>query len=214
MQSDPTRVASHDLHHQHTPVAVGGGAHPIQGLGRNLHRGQETKGDFRTLDVVVDGLRHADHIDARVHKGLSAGHGAVTSDHHQGRHALFLHALQTMGHAVLVNRLTIAVMGRQIPTGIRAVGRAQNRPPRIQDPAHILQTQRSEFTHNEAFKTILDTNHLDARRDGFKGHHPNHCIEARAVAPASQDADALGSTRGSIGCHRRQDTNPEASSSA
>ena len=62
-ESDPTRVAAHQLDN-HDPLVRGRGrVQLVDGVGGGLHRGVEAEGDRCRLEVVVDRLRHSDHAE-------------------------------------------------------------------------------------------------------------------------------------------------------
>ena len=83
VERDPTRVPAHDLDHEHPAVRGGGGEQPIDALGRHLDRGVEPEGGVSHLQVVVDGLGHADHAEAGVRELSSDGERSVAADRDQ-----------------------------------------------------------------------------------------------------------------------------------
>ena len=62
---DPPGVAAHDLDDHHPVVALGGGVQPVDGVGRDLHRGVEPEGEVGLRQVVVDRLGNADDCAPR-----------------------------------------------------------------------------------------------------------------------------------------------------
>ena len=57
-------VATHHLDDHHAVVALGGGVEPVDRVGRDLHRGVEPERVVGRRQVVVDRLRHPDHLRA------------------------------------------------------------------------------------------------------------------------------------------------------
>jgi len=64
VERDPTRVAAHHLDDDDPPVRRGRGEQPIDALRSEADRGVETEGGIGALEIVVDGLGHADHPQA------------------------------------------------------------------------------------------------------------------------------------------------------
>ena len=64
VERDPAGVAAHHLDHHHPVVGLGRRVQAVDRLGRDLQRGVEAEGDVGGADVVVDRLRHPEHVDA------------------------------------------------------------------------------------------------------------------------------------------------------
>src|ERR1019366_4438949 len=56
---DPAGIASHHFDNDDAIVRIGGGVDAVDGLGGDHHGGIEAKGGVGAVDVVVDGLGHA-----------------------------------------------------------------------------------------------------------------------------------------------------------
>ena len=74
VERDPAGVTAHDLDHHHPMVGLGGGVKPVDRLGGDVQRGVEAEGDVGGADVVVDRLRHPDHVETML--GVEAVGGA------------------------------------------------------------------------------------------------------------------------------------------
>ncbi len=72
VQRDPAGVAAHHLDDQRPVMALGRGVQPVDGLHRDVHRGVEAERVVGRAQVVVDGLRHADHGRRRLSCSLAA----------------------------------------------------------------------------------------------------------------------------------------------
>ena len=64
VERDPAGVAAHHLDHHHPVVGLGRGVQAVDRLGRDVQRGVEAEGDVGGAEVVVDRLRHPEHVDA------------------------------------------------------------------------------------------------------------------------------------------------------
>ena len=64
VQRDPAGVPAHHLDDERAVVRLGGGVQAVDRLGRDVDRGVEAEGVVGRVEVVVDGLRHADDADA------------------------------------------------------------------------------------------------------------------------------------------------------
>ena len=84
VQGDPADVAAHDLGDHAAVVGVAGGAQPVHRLGGDLHGGVEAERVVGGGEVVVDGLGHADDLDAGVGEALGGRQGALAADRDDG----------------------------------------------------------------------------------------------------------------------------------
>ena len=80
---DPSGIATHHLHHHHAMMGGGGGVQAIERLDHHTDRGIESDAELGDGEVVVDGLRYADHRIAAVTHGSSDGKGIVPADRDQ-----------------------------------------------------------------------------------------------------------------------------------
>ena len=64
MQGDPAGIASHHLDDDDAAVGLGGRVQAIDRIGGKADRRIEAEAAGRSVDVVVDRLRHADEWDA------------------------------------------------------------------------------------------------------------------------------------------------------
>ena len=84
VQRDPADVPAHHLGDHAAVVCVARGAQAVHGLGRDLHSGVESERVIGRVEVVVDGLRHADDPDALVREPLGRGERAFAADRDDG----------------------------------------------------------------------------------------------------------------------------------
>ena len=64
IEGEPARLVAHDLDEDGPAVAVCGGVHLAHALCSDLRRRIEPEGEFRTPDIVVDGLGQPDDVAA------------------------------------------------------------------------------------------------------------------------------------------------------
>ena len=83
VQRDPARVAAHHLDHEHPVVRLGGGVQPVDRLGGDVDRGVEAEREVGAAEVVVDGLRYADDVDAQVGQLGGDAEGVLAADRDQ-----------------------------------------------------------------------------------------------------------------------------------
>src|SRR5664280_3243243 len=77
---NPTRVSAHHFNHDHALMSFRGGMHAVNGFGRGVHRGVETKTEIGPHQIVVDGFRNADHLQAQLVHALGHAHGVVSAN--------------------------------------------------------------------------------------------------------------------------------------
>ena len=66
VQGDPAGVPAHHLDDQDAVVGLGRRVQPVDGLGGDVDGGVEAEREVGAGQVVVDGLRDADDVDAQV----------------------------------------------------------------------------------------------------------------------------------------------------
>ena len=98
---DPPGVATHHLDDHHPVVALRGGVQPVDGIGRDLHRGVEPEGVVGRRQVVVDRLRHADDVRAVGPELRGDAEGVLTADRDQRVDPLPLEGVEHARDAVV-----------------------------------------------------------------------------------------------------------------
>ncbi len=83
MQRDPAGVSAHDLDHQRAVVRLGRGVQPVDRLHGDVDGGVEAEGVVGGTEVVVDGLRHSDDVDAEVVQLGGDAEGVLAADRDQ-----------------------------------------------------------------------------------------------------------------------------------
>jgi hypothetical protein len=84
VQGDPAGVPSHHLDDQRAVVRLGGGVQPVDGVHGDLHGGVEAERVVGGAQVVVDGLRHADDVEAGRGQLGGDAQGVLAADGDEG----------------------------------------------------------------------------------------------------------------------------------
>ena len=132
VQRDPARVPAHHLDDQGPVVALRGGVQPVDRLHRDVDRGVEAEREIGGTKIVIDGLRHPDHLDALLEQLGGDTEGVLAADRDQRVHAEAGHVVGDPLHA-----------GPPVDVGLERIRprRAQNRAAAGQDPADRLHVE-------------------------------------------------------------------------
>ena len=102
MQCDPADVTAHHFDDHATTVRFSGGAQAVDRLGRDFYSGVETERVVGGGQVVVDGLRHANDLEAGLRETVCSGEGAFATNCDDGVDAMRVErALDVLRSAVL-----------------------------------------------------------------------------------------------------------------
>ena len=200
---DPARVPSHHLDEEHPVVGLGGGVQPVDGVGGDLDRGVEAERHVGAEDVVVDGLRHADHgqVDEVV-EPAGDGEAAVPADDDQ---AVEGHLLEDLAHPLGAVR----VVERTPPLRAQQGAAAGQHPPQGADvEGHGALLQHPVPGVQEA-DDLVPVDGLPLAHDGA-----DHRVETGAVTPTRQhththDRHGRGCLRPGTASTRRGHRDPE-----
>jgi hypothetical protein len=197
VRRDPSGVAAHDLDDHDALVALGGGVQPLERLGHHLDRGGEADRHLGGLEVVVDRLGHADDLGrAALDELLAERHRAVAADHDQPAQI----EPREVGHAGGADVVDLgAAVGQleRVRERVGAVRRAEDGAAAGQELLGPGRIEIDVLLLVQALEAVADADHFPAVGvAGVEHHRADHRVEARAVAAAGEDADALA--------HRRQ----------
>ena len=159
-------------------MAVAGGVQPVDGLHRDAHSGVEAEGVVGRIEVVVDGLRHADDPDAG--PGQPGGHAqrVLAADRDQGVDAELLEVGDHPGLAAL-ERVRIGPGG------------AEDRAAAGQDAADPVQVERHRVRLEHPAPAVLEPDDLvTVLGDPLADHRADDGVQAGAVPAAGEDSDA------------------------
>jgi len=177
-EGEVAAVAAHHLDEERPAVGGGGGLEAVDGLQGHVEGSVHPNRDLRAGEVVVDRGRHAD--DGEPHPGelVSAGLGAVPSDHDQG-----LDPLPSEG----AKCPPPALLGAEL----RAAGAPEDRPPELEDPPHVPRPEGHDLPADEAGVASPHPPNFPAPRDPRADHGADRGVHPRRVAPAREDGDPL-----------------------
>ena len=170
---DPPRVAAHHLDHHHPVVALRRGVQPVDGIGRDLHRGVEAEGEVGGGEVVVDRLGHADHRDARL-VAQPGGHaeGVLAADGDERVDLLASPA--SRAHAPTPSSVWNGLV-RDVPRMV---------PPRWISPRVVAMVSSTRLVVDHAAPAVAEPDDLVAvQRFALADDGADHRVEPRAVAP-------------------------------
>src|SRR5690606_8822187 len=163
----------------------------VDRLGRGHDRRGEAECDLRRLQVVVDRLRHADHLGTiLVHEHLRDVHGAVAADDDQSVQSEtpdgLVYALGT------IDDLALATLLDRPLKRVAPIGRAEDRPALRQDSTHRLRRQVDVALVHQAFEAVKETHANPAILvAGSQYDGADNGVEAGTVAAAGENADSF-----------------------
>ena len=180
VQGDPPRVTAHHLEHHAAFVRVAGGTQPVDGLRGDLDRGVETERVVGRGDVVVDGLRHADDVDAVFEQALRRGGRAVAAD---GDHTVDLEVLEDL---LDVLRAAVRLGVRTESTG------AEDGAALVAQTTHTRAVELDDVAVDQSVPAVTKTDEL-LPVDGFslENRTADDRIQTRAVASGGENAVSL-----------------------
>ena len=150
----------------------------VYGLGGDLHRRLEPEGHLRPADVVVDGLRHADHRESLGVETVGAGQGALASDHDEPTQAMPFNGRPRPFDPVLETERLEA-------------GTAEHRSAAWQQAPAGLHVERRRVVLDYTEPAVSEADHLVAEPTlGTTHNSTDHCVQPRAVAPTGQNPDS------------------------
>jgi hypothetical protein len=120
VKRQPAGVAAHHLDDHHAVVAHGGGVDLVEAFAGGVHGGVEAEGALAAFQVVVDGLGHADAVDAVFDQVRGAGHGAVAADADDGVELGGAHVIDHAVGDVHPFGLAVAFDGEALRVGLVA----------------------------------------------------------------------------------------------
>jgi hypothetical protein len=195
VQGDPAGVSAHHLGDHHPAVGRRRREQPVDAVGGEADGGVEAERRGRLVEVVVDRLRHADHAQAGLMEVVADRQRAVTTDRDQRIDAGLAELVDQLDGAV---DLDVGAVGLQhrVPRGVAAVGRAEDRAPRVLDPPDRLTVELDEsavrvlVAVQETVEAVADAHDRPSPVAGGERRRPDHGVEARGVAAAGTDGDS------------------------
>ena len=176
---DPAGVPAHHLDHDHAVVRLGGRVQAVDRVRGDLHRGLEAEREVGAGQVVVDRLRDADDVHARLRQLARDAERVLAADRDQRVEPQLLerrlHALEPV--------LLLEDVGPR---------RAEDRPAAMQDPARSTRCVRSHRVGGQhSCPAVAEADELvPVVVDPLAHDGADHGVEAGAVAAAGQQSDA------------------------
>lgn len=163
----------------------------VQRFGCGRNRGEKSEGDFRANEVIVDRLRNADDVDPGFRHWSGARHGAVTADDDDRVESLARERGEAFLGAIFPDRFARGGASRAVTSRVALVVRAENRAAARQNAGDILDAEWSNAMFDEALKTVLNADNLNPiLQDRGLRNGADDCVEAGAIAAASEDAES------------------------
>src|SRR6266849_1844521 len=150
----------------------------VDGFGRDFDGGDEAEGQIGSVDVVVDGLGHADQRQTLNEELGGHGKGSFAAHANDGVDAVVRDGLS--------NTLDAVGHGERLHPR-----RTQHRAAARQDAAHALDIEAYPAVFDHAQPTVGEADDLVAIRAlGFANNRSNDRVEAWAITTAGQHTDA------------------------
>ena len=180
MQRDPAGVAAHHLDHEHAVVRLGRGVQPVDRLHRDVDRGVEAEGEVGGVEVVVDRLGDADHVDAEVVQLGRHSEGVLASDGHQRVDAEVEQVLLDLLHAAL-DLERVGARGAEDGAAAR------------EDAAHLRDAELAGHPLQRSLPAVAEPDELEAvLLDALADDGPDDRVQTGTVASSGEHSDAHG----------------------
>ena len=178
VQRDPSGVAAHHLDEHHPLMRLRGAVQPVDGLGGDLQRRVVAERDVGAVDVVVDGLRNADHRDVLLRQPVRRRQRALAADRDQHVDAVVLQRL-----------LDLVEAGAQL-VGVDASGAQHGAALGEQPIVAVVVGQLDAPVLEQTAPAVEEPDDRRAVPDVGRPHDgPDHGIQARTVAAAGEHSD-------------------------
>ncbi len=172
VQGDPARVASHDFHHHHAVVRLGGRVDAVDRFAYHIARRIKPERVVGSPQIVVDRLGHADHFDSFFMQLLRHRQRVVAAD---GNQCVDL---------VLVNRGGTSINAVRTLRRVGARG-AQNGSSAGQNSAHRIQVQHHALVFDQTAPALQETHEfIVIVKHALPHHGADDRVQPRAIAPA------------------------------
>ena len=166
-------------------MTVGRGLQFVERFGGGVDGCQKSKGDFRSDNIVVDGLRNANDVHAALHKRSSARHGAIAADDDDRIKFMAAGSFHASVRDIFPHGTSDRVNTHAVTAWIGAVVRSKHGATARENSTDIARAQWSNAILNETLKSVFNAKDFNAMLpDGSLGNSSNDCVETGAVAAA------------------------------
>ena len=186
-EGQPAGAVAHDLGEDDAVVGVRRRVEAVDGLRGDLEGGREAEGGVGLDDVVVDGLREVEDVEAGVHEPAGVLRGAAAAQADEGVEVVLLVVLDDgRDHVPLLAVNDHAV--HLVPTGAEH-GASDGEDARQRGGVELGVAVLGQPAHAVAEADELPAVLLDRRL----AEAADRGVESRGVSAGGQDPDALGS---------------------
>ena len=176
LNGDPAGVTTHALYNEAARVGSGGGVQTIDALHGDVARRIKTKGVIGAGEIVVDGLRHADHLHAHLRELVGNAERIVAAD---GNHAFEAEAFEGFADALravlFLHDVGAAALKNRTALGLKAF--------------HVFEREPAAFTRQRAAPAGGKAVHFDARRRTFFDDAADNRVQAGAVSTTRENTN-------------------------
>ena len=177
MQRDPAGVPAHDLDDERAVVRLGRRVQPVDRLRRDVHRGVEAERVIGCAEVVVDRLRHADHVHAEFGELRRHAERVLATDRDE--------RVDAQIGEVRLDLLDAAVDLERVRPG-----RAEDRAATRQDAPDFGDVERLRHTFERPAPTVAETDELvPVDLDALADDRANDRVQAGAVSATSENTN-------------------------
>jgi formyltetrahydrofolate deformylase len=168
----------------------GSGVQFVHRFGGGGHGGVEAEGEIGAAHVVVNCLRYADDFEAVFRHFVRTLQGAVAADGDERVEFEFPVIGDDVGRSIAFSFGVTRIV--HVGERVVAVGGTEDGAADGEDAGDVVPFEPLAFAAHQAAKGVKETEHAPAVRvDGRLDDAAHDGVQARAVAAAGEDADAL-----------------------
>jgi len=191
VEGDPAGGAAHRLDDHDAVMALGRGVELVERVGRRGDGRVEAEGQERRGEIVVDRLRHPDHLKTLEAEAVGYAQGAVAADRNERVEPVRAKRRDELVGPVLHHGPSVLSDG--VLERVPPVRGPEDRPAEVTDPADPVARQRDQpflGRHlEEPEVAVPDPDDFPAEPQGGKRYGPQYRVQAGGVAPAGVHGD-------------------------
>ena len=188
VQCDPSGVAPHHFDNHDPPVTCRSGVHSIERIHHNIDSGIESERRCCRFEIVVDGLRDTDAIDAGLLQLLRRHHRPIAANDDQCSHMKLLQDF--LGARNYIRRHNGPIAGAHFGDEMTPVGGADNCAAERHDSVDALPIENDVIARRKKpFESVAKTDDLPT--EFFRSEHNSaqHRVQSRAITTTGQDSN-------------------------